>query len=147
MYIASKLVVRHDELENVKHEVLRDALLEVSWTRNLFHWIGLKSWPQTCEFQTCLCIISWDTKWGGEVGIHLSQTYIRQKKPNRDRVNINLKLNLKAFTALFDNEYFRYFWHMVDLWASWNLCTQRWNLWHVKQICLMHWCNYSKKKL
>ena len=38
--LALKLVVLHVELENVKHGVFCDALLEVSET--LFHWIGLK---------------------------------------------------------------------------------------------------------
>ena len=42
--LALKLVVLHVELENVKHGVLRDALVEVSETQILFHWIGLKSW-------------------------------------------------------------------------------------------------------
>ena len=40
--LASKLVIRHDELENTNHEVLRDALVEVSGTQILFHWIGFK---------------------------------------------------------------------------------------------------------
>ena len=37
-----KLVVLHVELENMKHEVLRDALVEALGTQILFHWIGLK---------------------------------------------------------------------------------------------------------
>ena len=40
--LALKLVVLHVELENVKHGVLHDALVEVSETQILFHWIGLK---------------------------------------------------------------------------------------------------------
>ena len=40
--LALKLVVLHVELENVKHGVLRDALVEVSETQILFHWIGLE---------------------------------------------------------------------------------------------------------
>ena len=40
--LALKLVVRHYEFENVKHGVLREALVEVSGTQILFHWIGLK---------------------------------------------------------------------------------------------------------
>ena len=36
------LVVLHVELQNMKHVVLHDALVEVSETRILFHWIGLK---------------------------------------------------------------------------------------------------------
>ena len=36
------LVVLHVELENVKHGVLRDALVEVLRNSNPFHWIGLK---------------------------------------------------------------------------------------------------------
>ena len=41
--MALKLVVLHVELESVKHGVLRDALVEVSGTQNLFHWIELKN--------------------------------------------------------------------------------------------------------
>ena len=40
--VALKLVVLHVELKSVKHGVLRDALVEVSGTQILFHWIGLK---------------------------------------------------------------------------------------------------------
>ena len=40
--LALQLVVLHVELENVKHGVLRDALVEVPEIRILFHWIGLK---------------------------------------------------------------------------------------------------------
>ena len=43
--LALKLVIRHDELENVNHGVLCAALVEVSGTQIIFHWIGLKSWP------------------------------------------------------------------------------------------------------
>ena len=42
LHMASKLVLLHVELENVKHGVLRDALVEVSETRIRIHWIGLK---------------------------------------------------------------------------------------------------------
>ena len=38
-----KLVVRQYKLENVNHGVLRDALVEVSETQTLYHYIGLKS--------------------------------------------------------------------------------------------------------
>ena len=41
---ALKLAIRHDELENV-NRVLLDALVEVSGTQILFHWIGLKKLP------------------------------------------------------------------------------------------------------
>ena len=40
--LALKLAVLHVELENVKHGVLLDALLGVSETQILFHWIRLK---------------------------------------------------------------------------------------------------------
>ena len=42
LILALKSVVRHDELENVKRGILRDAIVEVSGTQILFHWIGLK---------------------------------------------------------------------------------------------------------
>ena len=42
LILALKLVVLYVELQNVKHGVLRDALVEVSGTQKLFHWIGLK---------------------------------------------------------------------------------------------------------
>ena len=54
-----KLVVRHDDLDNVNHGVLCDALVEVSETKILFHWIGLKKVGiSICELQPCSCIIS-----------------------------------------------------------------------------------------
>ena len=82
LILALKSVVRHDELENVKRGILRDAIVEVSGTQILFHWIGLKKW--TCELQPCLCIISWDyiLRYQGGGGGRKSlppQTYIRQK--------------------------------------------------------------------
>ena len=40
--LALKLVVLHVELKNVKHGVVRDALVEVLRTQILLHWIGLK---------------------------------------------------------------------------------------------------------
>ena len=40
--LALKLVVLRDELESVKHGVLRDAHVESSGTQILFQWIGLK---------------------------------------------------------------------------------------------------------
>ena len=40
--LALKLVVLHVELKNVKHGVVRDALVDVLRTQILFHWIGLK---------------------------------------------------------------------------------------------------------
>ena len=40
--LALKLVVLHGEFESVKDGFLRDALVEVSGTQILFHWIGLK---------------------------------------------------------------------------------------------------------
>ena len=47
--LALQLGVHHDELENVKGRqveiykgVLHDALIDVSVTQILFHWIGLK---------------------------------------------------------------------------------------------------------
>ena len=40
--LALKLVIRHDELENVNQGVLRDALVDILETQILFHWIGLK---------------------------------------------------------------------------------------------------------
>ena len=39
--LALKSVVRHDELNNVKHGALRDTLVEVLVTQIVFHWIGL----------------------------------------------------------------------------------------------------------
>ena len=41
--LALKFVMLHVELENVKHGVLRGALVEVSETQILFHWVGLKN--------------------------------------------------------------------------------------------------------
>ena len=41
-----KLVMQHDELKNVNHVVLHGALVEVSGTQILFHWIGLKKFVQ-----------------------------------------------------------------------------------------------------
>ena len=40
--LALKTVVRHDELNNVKHGVPLDIHVVVSGTQILFHWIGLK---------------------------------------------------------------------------------------------------------
>ena len=40
--LALKLMMRHDELKNVKHGVLRGALVEVWGTQILFHSIRLK---------------------------------------------------------------------------------------------------------
>ena len=37
-----KLAMQNDKLKNVNHVVLRGALVEVSGTQILFHWIGLK---------------------------------------------------------------------------------------------------------
>ena len=39
--LALKSVVRNDELDYVKHGVLRDTLVEVLGTQILFHWIGI----------------------------------------------------------------------------------------------------------
>ena len=61
--LALQLVVLRVELESVKHGVLRDALVEVSGTQNLFHWIGLKKlvYKYVCELQHSLCIMFRDT--------------------------------------------------------------------------------------
>ena len=40
--LALKSVIRHDKLDNMKHGVLRDTLVEVSGIQILFRWIGLK---------------------------------------------------------------------------------------------------------
>ena len=37
-----KLVIRHDELENMNHGVLCDTHVKISGTQIIFHWIGLK---------------------------------------------------------------------------------------------------------
>ena len=40
--LALKLVVLNVELQNVKHGDIHGALIEVTETQILFHWIGLK---------------------------------------------------------------------------------------------------------
>ena len=42
IHLVLQLVVRYDELENLKHGVPRATIVEVSVTQILFHWIDLK---------------------------------------------------------------------------------------------------------
>ena len=75
--LALQLVVRHDELENLKHGVLRDALVEVSVTQILFHWIGLKKLANKHVDYSLVCELHPEIP--GRGGIHPSPTFIRQK--------------------------------------------------------------------
>ena len=72
--LALKLVLLHVERENVKHGVLRDALVEVSET----HWIGLKKLAYKHVNHNIVCAIYQEIPGGGG-GIHRHTTYIRQK--------------------------------------------------------------------
>ena len=66
--LALKLMVLHVELQNVKHGVLRDALVEVSETQILFRWIGLKKLVYKHVNYNTVCALYPET-----------QPYIRQK--------------------------------------------------------------------
>ena len=59
--LALKLVIRHDELENVSHGVLRDALAEeVSGTQILLPWIGLKKLACKHVKHGLVCALTYD---------------------------------------------------------------------------------------
>ena len=71
--LALKLVLQYNELKNVKHGVLCDALVEVTATQNL--WIGLTKLPNF----NLPCALYSEIPMGG--GWNPSYTtYIRQKK-------------------------------------------------------------------
>ena len=75
---ALKLVVLHVELENVKHGVLHDALVEVSETQILFHWIRLKKLARKHVNYNIVCALYPEIPGGGDPPPPLT-TYIRQK--------------------------------------------------------------------
>ena len=53
-----RLVLRHAELKNVNHGVHRGALVEVSGTQTIYHWIGLKKMVPKHVKHNLMCIIS-----------------------------------------------------------------------------------------
>ena len=62
---ALKLVVLNVEVESVKHGVLLDALVEVSGTQLIFHWISLKH-----VNYNIVCALYPKIPWGGVKSIH-----------------------------------------------------------------------------
>ena len=63
--MALKFVIRHNEVENVNHGVLRDALVEVSGTQILFHWIGLKKLAYKNVKHSLICAFTPEIPGGG----------------------------------------------------------------------------------
>ena len=83
--LALKLVVLHVDLESVKHEVLCDALVEVSGTHILFHWIRLKNFAYKHVNYNIVSALYLEIPGGGSTPPQ--PMYIRKKSPNWDRVN------------------------------------------------------------
>ena len=71
--LALKLVLQYNELKNVKHGVLCDALVEVTATQNL--WIGLTKLPN----YNLPCALYPEIPMGRGGGIHPTQPILDKK--------------------------------------------------------------------
>ena len=61
-------MVHHDELDNVKHGVLRDTLVEVVGTQILFYWIRLKKLADKHVNYNLVCSLYPEIPGGGRKG-------------------------------------------------------------------------------
>ena len=99
--LAFKLVVLHVELENVKHGVLLDVLVEVSETQLLFHWIGIKKLVYKINMWSTTLLVNYTPKYQGGGGG--PQPILDKNSPTG--IGLKWKKYLKL-VSLFINIYF-----------------------------------------
>ena len=67
----------------MKHGVLHDALVEVSGTQNLFHWIGLKKLTYEDVNYNIVCALYPEIPGGGVESTPPPQPILDKNSPNR----------------------------------------------------------------